>query len=121
MDTLSDMTVTLPKTSTVTPAQTEHLGSTKRGKEYQNPKVTPTPTKDRQTPVTGTPSTATQPTKTFQFFSPSGLWAYKSSPMTQPSTLEDMQKSPKPIMEDEPWDMEGTERVINTSKMLNHH
>ena len=50
MDTLSDMTVTLPETHTVTPAQTKPIGSTKGEKKYQNPNVTPTPTKDRQTP-----------------------------------------------------------------------
>ena len=49
MDTLPDMTVTLPETHTGTPAQTKPKGSTKGEKKYQNPNVTPTPTKDGQT------------------------------------------------------------------------
>ena len=35
--------------------------------------------------------------------------------MTQSSTLDESVKSPIPIMEDEPWDVEGTERVTNIS------
>ena len=115
MDTLSDMTVTLPETLTVTPAQIKPIGSTKGEKKYQNPNVTPTPTKDRQTPVTDTSSIASKTSKLLQFFSPSGQYIYKPSPMTQPSTVESTEKSPIPIMEDEPWDVEGTERVTNTA------
>jgi len=115
MDILSDTTKTLPETSTVTPAQTKPIGSTKRGKEHQNPKVTPTPTKDRQTPVTDTPSKDGPTFKPFQFFNPRGIFAYKPSPMTQTSTLDESMKSPIPVMDDEPWDMESTKRVTNTS------
>lgn len=35
--------------------------------------------------------------------------------MTQASTLTEAEKSPEPIMEDEPWDVGGTERVTNIS------
>ena len=86
MDTLSDMTVTLPETHTVTPAQTKPIGSTKGEKKYQNPNVTPTvtptPTKDGQTPVTDTSSIASKTSKLLLFFSPSGQYIYKLSPMT---------------------------------------
>ncbi len=111
------MNVTLPETSTVTPAQTKPAGSEKGEKKYTNPKVTPTPTRDRQTPVTDTSSKTSPPFKPFQFFSPSGYWAYKSTPMTQPSVLNDTEKSPSPIMEDQPWDVKGTERVTNTASI----
>ena len=115
MDIPSDMTVTLPETSTVTPAQTKPIGSAERGKKYQNSKVTPAPTKDRQTPVTDTSSKDSSTFKPFQFFSPSELFNYKPSPMTQPITLDGSEKSTIPILDDEPWDMGGTERVTNTS------
>ena len=88
MDTLSDMTVTLPETPTVTPAQTKPKGNTKGVKNYQNPNVTPTPTKDGQTPVTNTSSIASKTSKLLQFFSPSGQYIYKPSLITQPCTVE---------------------------------
>ena len=115
MDIPSDMTVTFPETSTVTPAQTKPIGSTKGEKEHKNPNVTPTPTRDRQTPVTDTSSKASSTFKPFQFFSPSGMFNYKPSPMTQASIMIESEKSPKPILEDEPWDKGGTERVTNIS------
>src|SRR5688572_3112075 len=100
IDPLSDMNLTMPETPTVTPAQTKPASSEKGEKKYTNPKVTPTSTRDRQTPVTVTPSKTSPPFKPFGFVSPSGLWAYKSTPMTQPSALNDTEKSPSPIMED---------------------
>jgi len=115
MDPLSDMTLTLPETPTVTPAQTKPIGSTKGEMEHNNPKVTPTPTRDKQTPVTEPTPKATSTFKPFQFFSPSGRFNYKPSSMTQTSTLDDTAKSPIPKMEDEPWDVEGTQKVTNIS------
>jgi len=117
MDILSDMNVTHQETPTVTPAQTKPMGSTKGEKKHENPKVTPTPTKDRQTPVTDTSSKTSPTFKPFQFFTPGGLFAYKPVPVDQPSIVKVVEKSPSPIMEDEPWDVEGTERVTNTASM----
>ena len=96
MNILSDMTVTLPATSIVTPAHTKPIGSTKGEKKYKNTNVTPTPTKDGQTPVTDTSSIASKTSKLLQFFSPSGQYIYKPSPMTQPSTGNGTGKVPYP-------------------------
>ena len=98
MDIPSDMTVTFPETSTVTPAQTKPIGSTKGEKEHKNPKVTPTPTRGRQTPVTDTSSKASSTFKPYKSSSPSGIFNYKPSPMTQASTLAEAEKSPESIM-----------------------
>ena len=100
MDPLSDMTVTLPETPIVTPPQTQPIPSTNREMEHNNPKVTPTPTKGGQTLVIDTSSTASQTFKSIQFFSPSGQYIYKPSPMTQPSTVDSTEKPSFPIMED---------------------
>lgn len=75
--------------------------------------MTPTLTKDRQTLVTDTSSKTNPAFKTFQLFSSTVLFAYKPSPMTQPITLDDTGKFLTPIIDDQPWDVEGTERITN--------
>lgn len=103
------MTVTFPETSTVTPAQTKPIGSTKGEKEHKNPKVTPTPTRDRQTPVTDTSSKAGPTFKPFQSLNSIGIPNYKTPQMAQVS-LNDIQGQLGTINEDMPWEAKSTDK-----------
>src|SRR5687768_7561369 len=115
MDILSDMNVTHQETPTVTPAQTKPMGSTKGEKKHENPKVTPTPTKDRQTPVIIPSSKDIQ---AIMLPRTTGIYDYQQLPMTQIRVLDGNNRPTTPNMEDETWAQDIEKVHNNTSKTV---
>ena len=74
MDPLSDVIVTPTVTSTISPVFTIGWSDRVRQRRTQNPKVTPTPSKDRQTPVAHVNLNSNPVHKYFQSYNLSGLF-----------------------------------------------
>ena len=81
----------------------------------QNPKVTPTPSKARQTLITHVNLKPNSVHKSSQSFNLSGIFTSKPTPMTQSSVPKDLDKIPTPIKDEISREIRSTKRVVNTT------
>src|SRR5687768_5090879 len=115
MDTNSDVTVTPTVTCTISPVFTMSWSDKVRQMKVQNPKVTPTPSKARQTPITHVNHKFKPVSKPTQSFSSSGIFTSKPCPMTQSSVPKDLDKIPSPFKDKIFRNIKGAKRFTDTA------